>query len=159
MTIRKCMIFKKTFFSLLLIFTIFNFAFLAYPAAALPADNPCVKYCANKYDSVTNPSGLQSPAGMACLCSRDNPKCPVSDPTCTRHESGIIDRATNWIFYLALVLCPLFILIGAVMYYAAAGDPKNATTGRKIIVYAMIGLAIALLTKLIYAVVRFLIGQ
>ena len=112
----------------------------------------CLDYCQN---TVAN----SMPAGLACLCSRNNPKCPVSDPTCTRHESGIIDRATNWIFYLALVLCPLFILLGAFMFYAAAGDPKNATTGKKIVIWAAIGLAIALFTKLIYAVIRFLIGQ
>ena len=153
------MIFKKFFFSLWLFLTVFSFAFFAYPVAALPADNPCVLYCANKYDSVTNPSGLQSPAGMACLCSRDNPKCPASDPTCVRHESGIIDRATNWIFYLGLILAPLFILIGAFMFYTSGGDSKRTTGAKKVIIYASIGLAIALATKLIYAVVRFLIGQ
>jgi len=151
MTIRKYMIFKKIFFSLLLALVISNFAFFAYPAVAATPLEQCREYCKDRTKPID--------PGLACLCSRDNPKCPASDSNCERHESGIIDRATNWIFYLALVLCPLFILLGAFMFYAAAGDSKNATTGKKIIIYAMIGLAIALCTKLIYAVVRFLIGQ
>ncbi|MCX6789030.1 MAG: hypothetical protein NTZ42_00240, partial [Candidatus Gribaldobacteria bacterium] len=80
------MIFKKFFLSLLLVFTIFNFAFFAYPAVA--SDN-CVDYCK---DTVTN----TMPPGIACLCSRSNPH---------GGEAGIIDRALNWIFYFALILC------------------------------------------------------
>ncbi|MEK9153177.1 MAG: hypothetical protein AAB723_01090 [Patescibacteria group bacterium] len=137
------MIFKKFFFSLLLIFTIFNFAFFAYPAVAATPKEQCIEYCKN---TVAN----SMPAGLACLCSQSNPK---------DNEKGIIDRATNWIFYFALILCPLLILVGAFMFYAAAGDPKNAATGRKIVIWAIIGLAVAFFTKLIYAVIRFLIGQ
>lgn len=144
------MIFKKFFLSLLLFLAIFNFAFFAYPAVAATPLDQCREYCKDRTKPID--------PGLACLCSRENPKCPASDPNCKREE-GIIDRATNWIFYLALILCPLFVLLGAFMFYAAASDPKNATIGKKIVIWAMIGLAIALFTKLIYAVIRFLIGQ
>lgn len=150
------MIFKKLFLSLLLVFTIFNFAFFAYSVSAVDSLTPlqqCANYCK---DTVNN----QMPAGMACLCSRSNPKCPAGDPNCAHPlEQGIIDRAINWIFYLALVLCPLFILFGAAKFFMSGGDPKNATTGRKIIMWAVIGLAVAFATKIIYAVIRFLVGQ
>jgi len=105
-------------------------------------DQRCGSYCRGESSSM--------PAGTACLCSRDNPK---------GNEQGIIDRATNWIFYLGLIICPLFILLGAFMFYKSGGDSKKATGGKKIILYAVIGLTLALSAKLIYHTVRFLIGQ
>ena len=127
--------------------------------AALPADDPCVLYCANKYDADKNPNGVHPPVGRSCLCSRDNPKCPASDPNCKHHEEGIIDRATNWIFYFGLILAPLFVLIGAFMFFTSGGESKRTTDAKKVIIWSVVGLAVALCTKLIYHLIRFLIGQ
>lgn len=129
-----------------------------FSVAVLPADNLCVQYCANPYDAVERPAGLRPPVGMACLCPPDSIKCPPNDPDCPL-EKSIIDRAANWIFYLAVIIAPLFILIGAFMFWTAGGDFKKTAGAKKTIIFAAIGLAIALCTKLIYHLIRFLIGQ
>ena len=100
------------------------------------------------------------PVGMICLCPHDSIQCQPGDPgypDCP-FEEGIIDRAANWIFYLGVIIAPLFILIGAFMFWTAGGDFKKADGAKKVIIYAMIGLALAMCTKLIYHVIRFLIG-
>jgi len=103
----------------------------------------CSIYCG---DMVT----YTMPVGTACVCSRNNPE---------GNEEGIIDRATNWIFYFGLILAPLFVLVGAFKFFTAGGDFKKASGATKIIIWSVIGLTLALCTRLIYNVIRFLIGQ
>jgi len=114
----------------------------------LPPPPRCctVQECCDLYcKDMTN---YTMPVGTSCICSRDKiGKLP-----------DLIDRASDWIFYLAMILAPLFILFGAFSFYTAGGDMKKASTGKKIIIWTVIGLAIALCTKLIYNLILFLIG-
>lgn len=143
--------FIKNISSFLFLFLLFgSLGMPFFSVATLPPDNLCVQYCANPYDAVENSTGLPPPVGMICLCPRDNPE---------GNEEGIIDRAANWIFYLGVIIAPLFILIGAFMFWTAGGDFKKTSGAKKTIIYAAIGLALALCTKLIYHLIRFLIGQ
>lgn len=66
---------------------------------------------------------------------------------------------TNWIFYLMMVGVVLMIVIGGATYMMAAGNPERAGKGKKIIIYGIIGLIIALVARLIPAVVKMIIGM
>jgi len=50
------------------------------------------------------------------------------------------------------------IVFGGFYYVTAAGDPERVGKGRQFIIYALIGFIIALLARLIPAVVRFFLG-
>jgi len=50
------------------------------------------------------------------------------------------------------------IVIGALMIMSSGGDPNKVTTGRNIIIYACIGLAIILFAKGIIAIIRGVLG-
>jgi len=65
---------------------------------------------------------------------------------------------TNWVFYIMTVVAVLMIVFGGFTYLTAAGDPGKAGKGKSILMYAMIGLAIALIAKLIPSLVRFILG-
>ncbi len=65
---------------------------------------------------------------------------------------------TNWIFYIMTIVAVLMIVFGGFTYITAAGDPAKAEKGKTILTYAIIGLAIALIAKLIPSLVRFIIG-
>ena len=69
-----------------------------------------------------------------------------------------IYSATNWLFMILVLLSVLFIIYGGFAYITASGDPEKAGKGGKIIVYALVGLAIALFAKVIPSVVRFIMG-
>ncbi|MDD5750676.1 MAG: hypothetical protein PHU56_03450 [Candidatus Pacebacteria bacterium] len=139
----------------------FSLALTAVPGAApggsappnstakiIPTGCDSPKECCNVYCS--DMAKYTMPVGTACLCSHDSPK---------GNEQGIIDRVTNWIFYFALVLAPLFILFGAIKFFTAEGDFKKTTGAKKIITWTVIGLAVAICTRVIYHTIRFLIGQ
>jgi len=70
-----------------------------------------------------------------------------------------IYTVTDWIFWIVMILALLMFVIGGGIFVTSAGDPERAARGKKIVVYGIIGLAIALLAKLIPAVAKFLIGM
>ncbi len=70
-----------------------------------------------------------------------------------------IYTVTNWVFYILTIVAVLMIVFGGFTYITAAGDPAKAGKGKTILTYAIIGLAIALIAKLIPSLVRFILGM
>ena len=66
---------------------------------------------------------------------------------------------TNWVFFIMTIVAVLMIVYGGFVYITAAGDPAKAGKGKSILTYAIIGLAIALIAKLIPSLVRFILGM
>ncbi|MDD5738907.1 MAG: pilin [Candidatus Pacebacteria bacterium] len=70
-----------------------------------------------------------------------------------------IYTVTNWVFYIMTLVAVLMIVFGGFTYITAAGDPAKAGKGKSILTFAIIGLAIALIAKLIPSLVRFILGM
>ncbi len=71
---------------------------------------------------------------------------------------NVIYKVTTWLFYILMLLVTVFIIYGGFIIITASGDPEKAGKGRQILTYAIIGLAIALLARVIPSLVRFIIG-
>ncbi len=70
---------------------------------------------------------------------------------------NVLYNVTNWVFFLMTIAAVLMIVFGGFTYITAAGDPAKAEKGKTILTYAIIGLAIALIAKLIPSLVRFIL--
>ena len=70
----------------------------------------------------------------------------------------LIDAIIKFIFYIAVVIAPLMAIIGAFYILTAGGDPKKIGTGKNIIVYTLVGLAIILLARGLIAMIESVIG-
>jgi len=70
----------------------------------------------------------------------------------------LIDAIIKFIFYIAVVIAPLMVIIGAFYILTAGGDPKKIGTGKNIIIYTLIGLAIILLARGLIAMIESVIG-
>ena len=70
----------------------------------------------------------------------------------------LIDAIIDFIFYIAIVIAPLMAIIGAFYLLTAGGDPKKIGTGKNIIIYTLIGLAIVMLARGIVAMIESVIG-
>ena len=68
---------------------------------------------------------------------------------------GVIDNVTSTILYVLGFLAVIMLIIGGVKYALSAGDAKAVTDAKNTILYALIGLVIAILS---YAIVKFVIG-
>lgn len=67
-------------------------------------------------------------------------------------------QVTDWIFVIIIIVVALLVIWGAFDIVTAAGSPDKVGSGRNRILYALIGLAIALLAKAIPAIVYALLG-
>ena len=69
-----------------------------------------------------------------------------------------IYKITDWIFLLFISLVVIFVLIGAYEIITAGGDAKKVETGRGYILYALIGLVVAVFAKAVPTMVLALIS-
>jgi len=76
--------------------------------------------------------------------------CCVLDPIYT---------AMDYVFTITMVLAVLFVIVGAFLLMTAAGDPEKMGTGRNWIVWALVGIAIAVISKVIPIIVQAVMGM
>jgi heme/copper-type cytochrome/quinol oxidase subunit 2 len=65
---------------------------------------------------------------------------------------GFIGEVLNWVFGILLVVGVIFILIAAYKYLTAAGDEKQVASAKNTLKYALIGIALAFVSKAIVLV-------
>lgn len=91
-------------------------------------------------------------AGSSCSFAADN-QCSLCCAI------GSLVYVTNWIFTILVLLTVLLVILGAFYILTSAGDAEKFKQGRNFIMYAAIGLAVALLAKAIPAIVRYVLGS
>jgi hypothetical protein len=84
-------------------------------------------------------STTNSPCGMCCLLNS-------------------VYTITDWVFIFLMALSALMIVIGAIKFTTAGGNPDNTKEGRNYIMYAAIGIAIALFARAIPSIVKLMMG-
>ena len=80
---------------------------------------------------------LQNPLGSNC-----------NDLTCP------LTAITNFLFTIAIPLCGILILVGGFQMMTAAGNPEKFSTGKKTLLYAVIGFVVILLAGSVAALIR-----
>jgi len=66
---------------------------------------------------------------------------------------------TDWIFYIIIIGAGIMILYAAFLYLLAQGDPTSVGKANKLIIFAIIGLVIALMARAIPSAVRYIVGM
>ncbi|MBI2625401.1 MAG: hypothetical protein HYW70_03690 [Candidatus Nealsonbacteria bacterium] len=65
-----------------------------------------------------------------------------------------LTNITNWAFTLLLSVAGLFILFAAFNFVTAQGDPEKVKSARDFVLYALIGVIVALLSKGLISLVQ-----
>jgi hypothetical protein len=94
-------------------------------------------------------------------CPNKDTDCPYDSTTYTCGACCILDTiytVSDWVFYIVLAFAVIFISLGAFNIMTAGGEPDKVNTGRKYILYAIIGLIIGLMAKMIPYIARAVIG-
>lgn len=60
---------------------------------------------------------------------------------------GLLERITGYLWEIAVPIVTIFILYGAFQILTAAGDVKRVESGRKTILYAVIGFGVILIAS------------
>ena len=75
----------------------------------------------------------------------------------SRFEEMLIN-VMSWVWPISIVIAVLMVLIGAYYFVFSAGDPAKVATGKKVIIYALIGLAIVGLSIGIWELIKLILG-
>ena len=70
-------------------------------------------------------------------------------------DTGVFKQITNTILYIVRVIAVIVLIIGGIRYLISGGDSKKVTDAKNTVLYAIIGLIIALLS---FAIVNFVIS-
>ncbi|MGE4555082.1 MAG: hypothetical protein AB7D02_03095 [Candidatus Paceibacterota bacterium] len=70
-------------------------------------------------------------------------------------EQGILTKALNWFFNIVIILGVIFVIYAGFSYITSSGDPAKTKRALQILMYALIGIAIAVLAK---ALINFVTG-
>ena len=154
---------KKVLSILVLIFLIY--LFLPNKVLAQPLDC-CQLGKTIDFDGVTYTKGYWV-GEKICTNAVIAANCPITGATtanCYTAKWGIlcllnaVNTVTDWLFYILVVLTSLLVIFGAFTISTAGGDPGKVSSGRNYILYAMVGLALALLSRAIPRIVEGLVG-
>lgn len=65
----------------------------------------------------------------------------------------LVEKVVGWVSIIIGLLAFFYLIYGAILYITAGGNPESAKKGQQTILYAIIGIVIAVLAYTIVAVV------
>ena len=65
-----------------------------------------------------------------------------------------LNRITNWLFTILIAFAGIMIIVAAFYFVTAAGNPEQITKARNFILYALIGVVVALSARGIVSLVQ-----
>ena len=71
----------------------------------------------------------------------------ITNPLAADTFEKLIDNLITFIFWIALALFPLMIVIAGIYFVTAAGDPAQVEKAKGIILYTLIGFIVILVAK------------
>lgn len=90
---------------------------------------------------------------MAGVCVPTSDHVGLSD----REPGQVVVTVMNWLMSILGILAIVALVVAGIMYLGAAGDEKRTDTAKKIIMYTIIGVAVALLAYVIVMTVEQLV--
>ena len=89
-----------------------------------------------------------------------NPLCTGGQANCQNSTAtGLIKNIVGWIFTLATPIAVGMIIVGALQMVTAAGSEDKFSTGKRTVLYAVIGYAIILIGWGITSIIQSLLSQ
>ncbi len=127
------------------------------PAVVTPAaTNPTVPAASNK---IGGQGAAIEQTGKSTASTKDaglvfgNPLCPAGNNNCVTPQ-GLIGRVINAVLGLVGTIALVMFIYGGFLWMTSQGNEKQVTTGKNILIWAALGMALIFLS---YAMVRFLL--
>ncbi len=98
----------------------------------------------------TDLNNTANPAEAGAQAARGN-----GTPTELIGSNGVFTRITNTVLYAVGIISVIMLIYGGLRYVVSGGDSKKVTDAKNTIIYAIIGLIVAILS---YAIVNFVIN-
>lgn len=89
-------------------------------------------------------------------CDYDDTNAGVTGAMCCLFST--INYVVNWLFMAIMIIVVILILVGAFTLITASGSEEGVAKGRNYIVFALIGVAVALLARALPYLIRSIMG-
>lgn len=108
---------------------------------------------------ITNASRLPSTLTCTTTLQNGNYYCLYNNGDCGMCclLNGIYN-ITDWVFVVLMAISSLMIIWGAVLFTTSSGDPEKTGNARQLIIFAAVGIAVALFSRAVPPAVRMIIG-
>lgn len=83
---------------------------------------------------------------------------PSETPVTIERIIGILERFINWLFAILLAVAVIFIILAAFKYLTAGGDSEKIKSAHTQLIYALVAIGVALLSKGLVYLVKQLLG-
>ena len=93
---------------------------------------------------VIDPACAQNPGATLC---KDNETAQTADCNALFGPCGVLTKAAKLLTIVVAIASVIMIIIGGIQYVISSGDPTNIGNAKNTILYAIIGLVIALLAR------------
>ncbi len=90
--------------------------------------------------------------GQGACTGNDSAPCKAQDDDI----AALLGNVINLLLFISGVIAVLVIVIGGIRYITSDGDPAAASKAKNTIIYALVGLVIAIMS---YSIVNFVIGR
>ncbi len=102
---------------------------------------------------------MMMPMGVAMAQLEDSPETlPTSNISSFQDVLDLVDGFVDWLYAFLLVAAAFYLVWGALDYVLGGGDEEKIKSGRNKIKYALIGVAIAVVSKGLLDIVAGLLG-
>jgi hypothetical protein len=116
-------------------------------AVRAEAVRPLDPFCQEIADG--NKSGIGNTGEQPEVCNQDAADKTADDKGLLA-QGGIVDRVFKLISWLVGVLAIIFVILGGFKLTTSGGNKDSVKSARNMIIYAMVGLAVILLSNLIF---------
>jgi len=101
--------------------------------------------------------GIMLATSMAGMAAAQGATAPDTIPTTITSAQDFIDilsLITDWIFVVLLVIAVIFIVLAGFQFITGGGDPAQISEARSKLIYAAVGIGVALLARGLPAAVQ-----
>lgn len=123
---------------------------LANPGHGAPDPHTHAATCTNYCDvlKTTPPANFFPPESKVCICN----------PLTTIKFTDVVDRILNILFFVAIAVAPIMILVAGFKFLTGGGNPETLQGARQMLIWTAVGFGIILLSKGIVFIVRGIVG-
>lgn len=154
---------KKILILLAIVIAVMTFLPLTSKAAPAEIGGGIVECCQLRHDVTIAGAEQVKTTILGPVADQTKTNCPFGVPTLERKWAAyctvdIIMTVSDWIFWLALTIGAIMIVVAAIMFVTSGGSPDKTGKAKGILTYAVIGFVVALLAKFIPAIAKYFIG-
>ena len=124
-------------------------------------DAECAPFTSAPFSwSAVKCTGTGDPSGKPGVCAELPPgtKQLPGGPATGLALLDLVDLLTNWVFAIFVILAIIFVLLAAFQFVTAGGEAEKVSEARQKLIWAAVGIIIALISKGLVPVIKNIVG-